>query len=109
MYLVCKGVNNNIAGDLIHNQERHIVGDEIVGCESIDVTFAAGDARPYREIDDGGDQPVEQIHDEIGAVLPLFCPVNLPKSLEDKEHITSLVRAERNERTGECSRSAYIL
>ena len=72
-------MNDDVAGDLVHDQERHVIGDEVVGCEPIDVTFAVGDACPYGEIDDGGDQPVQQIHDQVCAVLPLFCPVDLPE------------------------------
>src|SRR3972149_411317 len=89
LYFVCKGVNDDVARDLVNDQESHIVGHEIVGSESTHVAFAVGNACPHSQIDDGGDQPVEQIHDQIGAVLPLFRPVDLPESLEDFEHRNS--------------------
>jgi hypothetical protein len=85
-------MNNDVTGDLIHDQKSHIVGDEIVGSQSIYASFAVGDARPDREINNGGDQPVEQVHDEVGAVLPLLRPVDLPEALEDFEHKNSSLR-----------------
>src|SRR5512142_814283 len=80
LHFVCKGMDDDVTRDLVDNQERHVVCYEIIGSESIHTPFAVGDACPNGEIDNGGDQPVQQIHDQVGTVLPLLCPVHLPES-----------------------------
>src|SRR3972149_4341962 len=89
LYFLCKGVNDDVARDLVNDQESHVVGHEIVGSESTHVAFAVGNACPHGQIDDGGDQPVQQVHDQVGAVLPLLRPGALPESLEAFEHVNS--------------------
>ena len=79
-------MDDDVAGELVHDQQGHVIGNEIVGGKAVDTALGIGDARPHGEINDGRDQPVEQVHDQIGAVLPLFRPVDLPESLEDFEH-----------------------
>ena len=78
--LVSKSMDNDVAGDLVHDQQGHVIGGKIVGSEAVHTTFGVGDTCPHGEIDDGGNQPVHEIHQQIGAVLPLFCPVHLPES-----------------------------
>ena len=74
---------NDVARELVADEQDHVVGDEVVGGETIDTAVGVGDARPYREINDGRDQPVKNIHEQVGAVLPLLRPVHLPESLEN--------------------------
>ena len=79
-------MNDDVARHLIYDQQDHVVRGEIVGSETVHITFGVCNARPHGEVNDRRDQPLEQVHDEVGAVLPLFRPVHLPKTFEDKEH-----------------------
>src|SRR6266508_5607651 len=93
---VGKCMDHDVACDLINDQKCHVISDEIVGGESVHAAFAVSDAGPHGDINDGGDQPIQQIHDQVSAVLPLFRPVDLPESLENFEHIYLMYRAERS-------------
>ena len=84
-------MDDDVTRDLVYNQKCQIIGHKIIDGESIHAAFALGDARPDGEINDRGDQPIKQVHDEVGAVLPLFSPVDLPESLEDFEHKLALL------------------
>jgi hypothetical protein len=89
---VCKGVDHDVTCDLINDQKCHVVGHEIVGSESVHATFAVGNTGPHGEIDDGRDQPIEQVHNQVSTVLPLFRPVDLPESLENLKHKNSSLK-----------------
>src|SRR5258706_477408 len=85
---------DDIAGYLIQDQKCHIVRNKIIGGEPVDITLAVGDAGPYRKVNNRRDQPVKQIHQQVGAVLPLLSPIYLPQSLKDKNHGISLCHCE---------------
>src|SRR5258706_7445992 len=85
---------DDMVGSLIHDQRLHIVGYKIVGVDPVDITLVVGDARPYRKLNNRRDQPVKQIHQQVGAVLPLLGPIYLPQSLKDKNHGISLCHCE---------------
>jgi hypothetical protein len=69
-------MNDDVAGDLVNDQECHVIRYEIISGQALDVAFAVGDACPYGKINNGGDQPEQKVHHQIGAVLPLFSPVH---------------------------------
>jgi hypothetical protein len=76
-------VNDDVARDLVADQQDHVIGDEIVGGQSIYIAVGICDACPHGEINDGRDQPVKNIHDKVRAVLPLFSPIHQPESFEN--------------------------
>jgi hypothetical protein len=76
-------MDDDIARELIHDEQRHVIGDEVIGGQATHVTVGVGDTRPHGKVYDGRDKPVKNVHDEVGAVLPLLRPIHLPESFED--------------------------
>ena len=75
-------MDGDIAGELVDDQQGQVIGDEVVGGQPADAALAVGDRGPHRQVDDRRDQPVEQVHHQVGAVLPLLGPVDLPEALD---------------------------
>jgi len=79
-------MDDDVASELVANEQDHVIRDEVIGGQAVHIAVGIGDARPHSEINDGRYQPIKNIHDEVGAVLPLLRPIHLPESFENIDH-----------------------
>ncbi len=80
--LVGQDVDGDLAGELVDDQQGQVIGDKVIGGQAADAALAVGDGDPDGQVDDRRNQPVEQVHEQVGAVLPLLGPVDLPEALD---------------------------
>ena len=79
-------IDDGFAGDLIYKQHDHVINNEVVGGESADAALCIRNGSPDCNINNRCDQSVKNVHEEIGAILPLLRPVDLPHALIDAQH-----------------------